>query len=1296
MRTLSLKTKVGLVFPALAICVLAGILVLSQRILESRIKEGISEQQYQIVSLLADDIDRQVASAHESLIAISRMATPGRISTPGKALEFLRDQSEHLATFDNGLFLFDRNGLMMAELPLGLERSGTDYSYRDYLKKTVATRKPFISEPYESSKDQHHPALMFTAPVFDGKGALVAVLGGGIDLANSSFLGRLSNVKIGKNGYLYVVNTDRITLFHPDARWLMKRSPPPGVNRLLDQAMAGFDGTGETVTSRGLHTLASFKHLKNKNWIIAANYPIDQAYEPIKKANVIFFGILAPVALLAALLLRRVLSRLTSPILALTRHVETLPDKTGDQRLFPATGDDEPAILARAFNRLVKEVDRQQEELAKRELLYRTVVDFSSEMVFWLAPDRSTMHYVSPSCSDVTGYSPEEFYATPGLLSSMVHPDDREHWDEHCGDIQTSDFTEPVEFRIITKSGEVRWTNYLYRPVFGQGGVYAGMRGSFSDISFLKQAELSIMASEEKFRLFFEQVSDAIFIIHADGRIFEVNDEACSRYGFSREEMIGRDIGGFDAPEHARNSAERLALVTRQGQVTFETSHRSKSGLSLPVEVKARLIDFNGDKAILAVARDISDRKRADELVRRQNEYLTAFHETSLGLVRRLDVSSLLQTILVRAGKLVGTEHCYVYLVDGLGGEMTMAYQSGVFDGFVHHPLGPGDGMAGHVWTTGGPFHVDDYSHWEHRLPDADRAVLRAMAGVPLESNSRVVGVLGLAFLEEGERFDEERMAILTQFGELASVALDNAQLYDAAQRELSERQKAEERLRKLSVAVEQNPASIVITDTDGTIEYVNPRFSELTGYSTAEAVGRNTRMFKSGETGPEEYRQLWETIRGGRQWRGEFHNRKKNGELYWEQSLIAPIRDDDGRITHFIAINEDITDRKRLENELHHSQKMEAIGQLAGGIAHDFNNILTAVIGYASIMQIKLPEASPLRNGVEQILSTAERGSSLTKGLLAFSRKQHTSTRHINLNEIVERVQQLLHRLINEDIRLVTRLTAEELPVMVDSVQIEQVLMSLAANARDAMPDGGEIVLRSQLVDMDAASAAMNGLGKPGRFALLTVSDTGQGMIEETISHIFEPFFTTKETGKGTGLGLSIAYGIIKKHNGIIICASQKGAGTTFSIYLPSSAAESEATSHEPPRPHPQADKQVILLADDNEASRRFTREVLEEFGYSVIEAEDGRQALDRFYENSEKVGLLILDVIMPGMKGREVYDAIRPGYPGVKVLFTSGYTEEIVRSQEVPDESLPFIPKPYMPKELLMKIREVLGHGE
>ncbi|MEI7818391.1 MAG: PAS domain S-box protein, partial [Desulfuromonadales bacterium] len=536
----------------------------------------------------------------------------------------------------------------------------------------------------------------------------------------------------------------------------------------------------------------------------------------------------------------------------------------------------------------------------------------------------------------------------------------------------------------------------------------------------------------------------------------------------------------------------------------------------------------------------------------RQNEYLQALHETTLGLIRRLDVTSVLQAIVTRSGKLVGTEHCFLYLVNNSGTELDMVYQSGIYNSLLHHPVKPGEGISGRVWVLGEPVKVDDYNLWEGRLPDVDRNILHAMAGVPLKVGDKVVGVLGLAFIDTGVVFNDQQMEVLAQFGELASLALDNARLNEDSQRELTERKRAEENLRKLSVAVEQSPASIVITDTSGIIEYVNPYFTKLTGYSMDEAIGQKTSVLKTGETGNEEYRRLWETILAGGEWRGEFHNRKKDGDLYWEQAMIAPIRDHDSVITHFIAIKEDITERKQLEGQLRHAQKMDAIGQLAGGIAHDFNNILTAIVGYASIMQLKLPDDSSLKKNAEQIAATAERGAALTQGLLAFSRKQASNPVVVDLNEVISRVHQLLLRLISEDIHLEINLYPQALAIMADSGQIEQVLMNLATNARDAMPQGGAIVISTEAVSLDNDFVLARGFGTPGRYTLLTCTDSGDGMESEIVKHIFEPFYTTKEMGKGTGLGLSIVYGIIKKHNGYIICHSGLGLGTIFQIYLP------------------------------------------------------------------------------------------------------------------------------------------------
>ena len=686
---------------------------------------------------------------------------------------------------------------------------------------------------------------------------------------------------------------------------------------------------------------------------------------------------------------------------------------------------------------------------------------------------------------------------------------------------------------------------------------------------------------------------------------------------------------------------------------------------------------------------------QVDDELKRQNMYLQALHETTLGLIKRLDVTSVLQAIVTRSGLLVGTEHCFLYLVRPDASELYMVCQTGIYNSLSHAPVKPGQGVSGRVWLSGEPFKVNDYNQWEGRLKDSDRNILHAMAGVPLKVGDRVVGVLGLAFIEEGAAFNDQQMEHLAQFGELASLALENARLIEESQHELAERKRAEERLRKLTVAVEQNPASIVITDTSGAIEYVNGHFTTLTGFTIEDAGGQILNILTRGSTQHSEFTQLWETIMAGGEWRGEFRNSTRDGDPFWEQALISPIRDETGAITHFIVIEEDITERKQLEGQLRHSQKMDAIGQLAGGIAHDFNNILTAIVGYASIMELKLPADNPLKRNAEQIISTAERAAKLTQGLLAFSRKQVSNRITVDLNEIINRVHQLLKRLISEDINLEINLGHGSLPVLADSGQIEQVLMNLATNARDALPRGGGIVISTEMVAIDADFVSARGFGEPGRYALLSFSDNGEGMEDETAKRIFEPFYSTKELGKGTGLGLSIVYGIIKEHNGYIVSHSTIGLGTIFHIYLPLLDTAPDVMSVKAPEQLDAArGRDCILLAEDDDATRMLGKEILNEFGYSVIEAVDGEDALVKFRELRSQIRLVLLDVIMPKINGREVYEAIREIDPDVRVLFCSGYGKEVVIHQGGLEEKMSYISKPFTPKELLMKIREVIDH--
>lgn len=507
----------------------------------------------------------------------------------------------------------------------------------------------------------------------------------------------------------------------------------------------------------------------------------------------------------------------------------------------------------------------------------------------------------------------------------------------------------------------------------------------------------------------------------------------------------------------------------------------------------------------------------------------------------------------------------------------------------------------------------------------------------------------------------------------------------------ITERRQAEDTLLLLSAAIEQSPVTILITDSKGNIEFVNPKFSQLTGYTSAEAMGRNPSILKSAETPRDVYRELWETITSGRVWQGELCNRKKNGELYHERATVSPVKNRQGKIANFIAIKEDITDHRSLEHQLRHSQKMEAIGTLSGGIAHDFNNLLTVIIGFASILEMKMAKDDPLTANVGQILAAANRATNMTRSLLAFSRKQAMEKRVVDLNAILAGLEKMLQRLIREDIELSITPAESELLVLVDACQIEQVLINLVTNSLDAMPEGGRMTISSAETTMDESFQSAHGYGLPGRYALLVVTDNGVGMDEHVCSRIFDPFFTTKGVGKGTGLGLSVCYGILKAHGGYINCFSEPGRGTTFHIYLPLDQSTPEPVAPQTGFSNIHG-KETILLAEDEPIVRALVASILTEFGYSVIEAVDGEDAVARFKECPDSISLCLFDVMMPKKKGGEAYELIRKIRADVKVLFMSGYQQDCGMVSELTASGVGFIAKPVLPNKLLQTIREQL----
>ncbi len=420
-----------------------------------------------------------------------------------------------------------------------------------------------------------------------------------------------------------------------------------------------------------------------------------------------------------------------------------------------------------------------------------------------------------------------------------------------------------------------------------------------------------------------------------------------------------------------------------------------------------------------------------------------------------------------------------------------------------------------------------------------------------------------------------------------------------------------------------------------------------------------------------------------------------KKGELRHVEISASPIKDETGSISHLVFASRDITERKRLEEQLRHSQKFESIGILAGGIAHDFNNILTGIIGYANLLQMKIGNESPISRYVEQILTSADRAAGLIRNLLAYSRKQIINPVSIDLNEAIKKVHGLLKRLLEANIELQINPSNYKLMVMADPIQIEQVLMNLATNARDAMPKGGRLLIETDFFEINDDFIKVYNYGTKGRYARITITDTGDGIDEKLIDKIFDPFFTTKQTGKGTGLGLSMVYGIIKQHNGFINVDSELGKGTNFRIYLPLMEPNVSETAELESKPMiaPNLEgSEIILLVEDEDFVREINAEVLTKFGYKVLESANGEEALQIFKEHKNKIELILTDIIMPKKNGWELLEEVKKIKPEMKVLLTSGYSQDLVDKDITIDKNVHFIAKPVSPINLLTKVKEIL----
>jgi PAS domain S-box-containing protein len=561
------------------------------------------------------------------------------------------------------------------------------------------------------------------------------------------------------------------------------------------------------------------------------------------------------------------------------------------------------------------------------------------------------------------------------------------------------------------------------------------------------------------------------------------------------------------------------------------------------------------------------------------------------------------------------------------------------------------------------------------------------------------------AVFQQGQWLGE--MTILSKKGKLASTIQNIFFIRDSAKNplyvaniitDISEHERTERTIReseeKYRGVVEESLVGVYIIE-EGFFKYVNKQYCEISGYAYEELVNK---VYHLELVHPEDQDIVRDNTNA--RLRGEsdsiayqFRMMRKDGQEIMVKAL-ASVSSHNGRPV-IIGTLLDISKEHALEQQLRQAQKMEAIGQLAGGIAHDFNNILTALIGYGHLLKMKMKEDDPLRLYVDQMLTSSEKAASLTQNLLAFSRKQMIKLESFELNVIIKDARRLLKRLLTEDIELKLKLSDEDLTILTDTTQMNQILLNLATNARDAMPQGGILTIETKAVELGKDFYFFHGKGESGKYIRISVSDSGHGMDDNTKEQIFNPFFTTKEVGKGTGLGLSIVYGIVKQHNGLIDVQSNPGKGTTFHLYFPAASPRNEEPiAIESALEAAPNGKEVILVAEDNTEVRQLTKEVLEESGYTVLEARDGWDAIEKFAQNKDKINLVILDVVMPKKNGKEAYSEIRKIREDVKALFTSGYTGDIVLGKGIENNAFNFLPKPLSPIDLLKKVRVVLDN--
>ncbi len=751
-----------------------------------------------------------------------------------------------------------------------------------------------------------------------------------------------------------------------------------------------------------------------------------------------------------------------------------------------------------------------------------------------------------------------------------------------------------------------------------------------------QHAENALIASEENYHSLFESSIDAILLTSPSGEILAANPAACRILGRTEEELKLIGCAGVADPDDPRHDAAREERQ-RTGRFKGELSLVRKDGSKFPAELSSSVLkDYYGNERTSMIIRDITERKEAEKSLEEKEEYLRALVENASDAIAVLNKNFENVYRSPSRKRLLGYEED-----EGVGALDT-----------VH--------------------------------PD-DRDIVRsALEGLKNSPGSRVTVQLRLKHKDGSWRIVEATGVNLLDNDAVRGIVINY--------RDITARKKAEEATRLWVAAIQSAANAIVITDREANIQFVNAAFTALTGYGADEAAGQNPRLLKSGRHPESFYKQMWDTISAGRPWHGQLVNKRKDGNLYDEEMTITPVKDDGLSVTHYIAIKEDISDRKKLQEQLIQSQKMESIGILAAGIAHDFNNVLGIILGNSSLIERMREADERVLKSARAITQAADRGASLVRQMLTFARKSEVSFSLVSLNDCVKELQKLFYETFPRTMTLVCQLDEHLPPVTADSTQIHQVLLNLSVNARDAMRGSGALVISTDTASCEEVRSEFSG-ARAGAYARMTISDNGEGMDEETRQHVFEPFFTTKGPGKGTGLGLSVVFGIVENHGGYINVVSERGRGTTFTIYLPAvTFSVEEDIGRRESASSALAGSETVLVVEDEEMLKELAVSILSSSGYKVVTAGDGEEAAEIYERQWKGIDIVFSDYGLPKMSGLEVIGRMKTINPEVKFVAATGFLAPEEREELIQAGAKGIILKPYKQEEVLECIRRLL----